>query len=317
MTDLAVDYCAFTVAIVLIWNPLELSNRPGQWSPQELAHAMQTTQYGQETNIYVNPLALHQGLHLFKKTIRLKGHELVQMNGTKNTCMIESFMGLSAVNNGYDIKFVPQDRISYQVNELEIAVAKMAGEMIRRYCGRDLLYKNLNEVSAKIFQSQLPNEGESPDLEVYHEPEPEPVPEVKPNLESVKKRRKMFADLGVKQMANCAKDVVSMISRTMCVNDEDATPFIIAALQTARCPDALDSIRNSIFMKDLSDDLKPVLDFYNSNDSVSQSITLLPKRNIVFTPEEKAHVLRIFDAIESVQNDLPDDHVMRTLCALI
>lgn len=150
--------------------------------------------------------------------------------------------------------------------------------MIKRYRGRELLYNNDIEVSAKIFQNQLPSEVETPDLEVYLEPEPE----VKPLVESIKKSRKMFADLGAKRTAYCAKEVVSIIAKTMCVNDEDATPFIIAALQTSRSPDALDSIRNSLFMKDFSDDLKPVLDFFNSNDTVSQSIALLPKRNIFF-----------------------------------
>jgi hypothetical protein len=117
-----IDYCAFTLSIVLIWHPLNAPNRGGQWSPDVLSAAMKKMQYGTEGNFVVNPLALHQSFHLFKKTIRSLGHELVQMGGRRNIPMIVEFMGLPEVSNGWDIKFVVGDCNHMELNEIEFNI---------------------------------------------------------------------------------------------------------------------------------------------------------------------------------------------------
>lgn len=56
------------------------------------------------------------------------------------------------------------------------------------------------------------------------------------------------------------------------------------------------------------------MELYSISDDVrvKQSISLLPKRNIIFADEEKDHVLRIRDVISTVIKELPDDHVIRS-----
>ena len=106
MSEIAVEYCALTLAAVLVWHPLEAPNRSGQWSPDALSEAMKCLPYGTELNFTINPLALHQGFHLFKKTIRSFGHVLISMRA-RNIGLVLSFMTLPEVLHGWDIIFQP------------------------------------------------------------------------------------------------------------------------------------------------------------------------------------------------------------------
>ena len=110
MDYVGVVYCAFTVATVLVWHPLECPNRSGQWSPTAIADAMKLREHGTDLNFSINPLALHQGFHLFKKSIRNYDHELIPMR-SRDVGMIPYSMDLPEVLHGWDIKFSIQKRI--------------------------------------------------------------------------------------------------------------------------------------------------------------------------------------------------------------
>jgi hypothetical protein len=92
--ELALDYCAQTLAVVLVWHPIRILSGGGQWSESKLAEEMATLQHEEEVNFGVNPLTLHQGFHIFKKYIQILGHDLIQMGLKKSIAMIISFMGL-------------------------------------------------------------------------------------------------------------------------------------------------------------------------------------------------------------------------------
>ena len=66
MDTLAIDYCALTLAVILVWHPVRIPPGGGQWSANALAAEMKLNEYGDSSNFTVNPLALHQGFHLFK-----------------------------------------------------------------------------------------------------------------------------------------------------------------------------------------------------------------------------------------------------------
>ena len=117
MEYIAEEYCALTVAAVLVWHPLQSSNRPGQWSPNSIADGMKLLQYGDELNLSINPLALHQGFHLFKKNIKNFGHELVSMR-TREVALILPFMDLPEALHSWNIIFQIQTRTTYEVCEL-------------------------------------------------------------------------------------------------------------------------------------------------------------------------------------------------------
>ena len=95
--------------------------------------------------------------------------------------------------------------------------------------------------------------------------------------------------MGQKQLNNKGNDVVNMILENICVRNEAATPYLIAAMKT-RSISSLNSISRSLFGSDVEHE-KSVLRCICDNIRVVDSVSLLPKRNIIFTDDEKEHVL--------------------------
>jgi hypothetical protein len=292
--ELAIDYCALTLAVVLIWHPLRVPSGGGQWSALKLAEEMRSLEYGNEVNLRVNPLALHQGFHLFKKFIRILGHDLILMSGKKGVPMIVSFMDLPEVFNGLNIRFFVTERRQMEIEEINTQVEQMAEKLVNRHSGRNLHFKSLAELGGHIYQMSLPVDREV-----------DPGPEI-----TVNKRRKISSELGPKQMSNCGKEIVNYVIQNVCVKDEDATPYLIAALRETT--NSLRTISRSLFGCACQNESDSAFDFISDHVRVKESLLLLPKRNIIFTDEEKENVLRVFDVISSIVEQFPDEDEIKT-----
>lgn len=108
MESLAVEFCAFTVAIAVELHPwTELDTRK-QWNPEQLSLEIAVGPYGDSVNLKVNSEALHQGLYIFKRALNNLRHEIVQMGGNKSVMSIFGFMELfDLMANGFrEPKFV-------------------------------------------------------------------------------------------------------------------------------------------------------------------------------------------------------------------
>jgi hypothetical protein len=125
----------------------------------------------------------------------------------------------------------------------------------------------------------------------------DPGPEI-----TVNKRRKISSELGPKQMSNCGKEIVNYVIQNVCVKDEDASPYLIAARTISR----------SLFGCACQNESDSVFDFISDHVRVKESLLLLPKRNIIFTDEEKENVLQVFDVISSIVEQFPDQDEIKT-----
>ena len=97
-------------------------------------------------------------------------------------------------------------------------------------------------------------------------------------------------------MSNHGKSIVNMIVETVCIKDEPATPYLIAAMKT-RSLSSLNSISKSLFGRDYIEDLHSILHHFTDDTRVIESLKLLPKKNIIFEDAEKEHVYRIFNVV--------------------
>lgn len=129
MNSIEVEYCAKTVAIMLAIEPYITYTARKQWDCYELAIEYENSQYGSDTNFTVNPKALHQGLFIFKKAIKLLGHELTVMN-TKGVFRIEPFMDLPAISKGLDIIFLVNVDVHVPLPEEELRQKKLKFQTI-------------------------------------------------------------------------------------------------------------------------------------------------------------------------------------------
>ena len=163
--------------------------------------------------------------------------------------LISSFMGLPDVFNGWDIIFAPSKRCFMDLTEVENMIKMNAQAMIKRHSDRVLRFSSLNEIGAFIYQSQLPVTPALPVPEVVVE---DPGP-------NSNKRRKCSDELGKKQQKNCGKEILSMIQNTLCIQNEDATPYLLAAQRESKSLRALDCIKRSIFGSAFKEDEDAIL----------------------------------------------------------
>ena len=77
--NLTIDYCAFMVAIVIICHEVNATNASLQWCAEELAGILNALPRAQHANFHVNPLALKQGLLLFKRYLIKLGISAIDM----------------------------------------------------------------------------------------------------------------------------------------------------------------------------------------------------------------------------------------------
>lgn len=107
MSSLAIEFCAFTVAIAVECHPTSDTDVRTQWSPTKLSLEIRACPWGEDVSFIVIPEALHQALFLFKKVLaRQLYHELILMGGKKGVNQILSFMELPERYAGLNIIFV-------------------------------------------------------------------------------------------------------------------------------------------------------------------------------------------------------------------
>ena len=290
MDSLSKEYCAFTVAIVMVLHPLITQPGNTQFSPYELSFKVKNSEYGVSPDIAVNTLSLHQGFHLFKKSIRNLGHNLIQMGCKGGVPSVANFMDLPKAEICWDILFFHSDQSV--ITRLERAAKiRSNAHFFMSQKGLEAHHSSLSEISAVIWQRQLPT--------------CRPPPEVLKNVQH--KRRKSSSEISERQLSNCGKKIVNMVNTTMCVNNENPLEYLVAAIKATRNPDEL--ICKAIF-----DDWNTDEEYDSTHKKVYDdlrvinAVSLLQKKNVTFSNEEKTLVLQIFDLTRNILLEVDGQH---------
>ena len=294
MESLAEEYCAFTVAIVIVVHPLISLLARGQLSPNRLSSEVNNSEYGGSPDFAVNPLALHQGFHLYKKSIRKLGHTLIQM-GCKGLPSVVEFMGLPEADIGWDIIFFHDTgRETLQLKEVLLMEVKTKAHYFMSQKGLEARTSSLSEIGAVLWQRQLPT------------CRPQPITPKGPKIVR-HKRRKSSNELSERQLSNCGKKVIEMVSTHICVNNEGPLEYLVAAIKETKKP--YDSVCKAIFPgKDSDFDFDTIYDMVYDDARVVTSISALPNKYVTFTNEEKNEVLKIFDITRGVLSQIEGVH---------
>ena len=101
MTSVSIEFCAFNVAIALECRPNNIPKK--QWCIEALSEELKRMEDSKHHNFFVDPLALHQGLTIFKKPIERFENQIVPMSASHNQFKTEAFMDLPAGARGSDI----------------------------------------------------------------------------------------------------------------------------------------------------------------------------------------------------------------------
>ena len=90
-----------------------------------------------------------------------------------------------------------------------------------------------------------------------------------------------------------------MVSNSICINNEDSIPYLVAAIHESRSLLSLKSISKSLF-GDEDEINKTFVNAMLEDIRIANSVAVLPNKNITFSEEEKTHVLRIHDVVLQV-----------------
>jgi hypothetical protein len=207
--------------------------------------------------------------------------------------MISTFMDLPEVLHGWDIKFTIQKRTSSVLSVLLDEVYGIARKIMWSNYEEELQFKSLVEIGAFLWQQQLPVRRAAPRQE-------EIVPQ------TAHKRRKTSGELSSRQLSNCGKVILNMVSNSICVNNEDTVPYLVAAIHESRTLSSLDSVSKSIFGN--SNEINEIFMTNIVKDiRIIKCVSEIPNKYITFSDEEKNQVLRIYDVVLQVfESQLPD-----------
>ena len=212
---------------------------------------------------------------------------------SRDVGMIPSFMDLPEVLHGWDIKFSIQKRIISSLSVLLDEVHEIAKQIMWSNYEEELSFKSLVELGAFLWQHQLPVRRNTP-LKVETQPA------------TTHKRRKTSGELSSKQLSNCGKAILNMVSTSLCVNNEDKIPYLVAAIHESRTLSSLDSVSKSIFGAEYEMN-EIFLAEVVKDTRIVNAIAELPNRYVTFSDEEKMQVLQIYDVVLLVfQSHSPD-----------
>ena len=282
MTSLAVELCAYSVAIALICRPSLPLNY--QWSIDALSAQLYSTNLDGDHNFRFDALALHQGMVIFRKTIEQLGCTIVSMS-IKGVMKLEAFMDLAARSRGADIIFLTENSSALKTRDcLVTEVSKLANRLLNNTFKATSKYVSISEIYGVLWLSQL-RESE------------------KANASN--KRRKRGEDIGDRQMGRYGKEVYDYVSTRICAANESPTMYIDAAVKESayRSSGALESVCSNLF--DGGDDADLVTDLQILNHpAVHEVLGEFPNKNVTFKLHEAQLVIALFDAVIIASSDL-------------
>ena len=77
--DLVVDYCSCMVATAIVRHIVDCSNVDVQFSAEDLSIELKILPHSNDTNLYIDQLALKHGFHLFRTFLTSNGITNVPM----------------------------------------------------------------------------------------------------------------------------------------------------------------------------------------------------------------------------------------------
>ena len=277
MASVSIKFCSFTVAIALDSRPINNPNK--QWCIEALSGELKRMEHSKHHKFYVDPLALHQGLSIFKKPIERLGNQIVAMSASRNQFKTEPFMDLPAKARGSNIIFsIPDTCIDRTLDEMIENIAKTANVLLQRTFNFTSKYASISEICGVLWIAHVSD------------------------ISCPSRRRKRGEELGERQLERIGYDVRELVSTNICIGDESPFLYINAAVKhsVSKSVENLDAVRRSIFECITNDEevgIKQIL----AHSSVVDQLLEFPKQYIKFSSYEKEKVVSLFDVIKSVR----------------
>jgi sporulation protein YlmC with PRC-barrel domain len=206
MVSIVADYCAFMIAtMVERCSVIDFTALP-QYSPEEISILLNQSRDYVMDEFYVDPRALHQGFHLYKRFLVSRGFYLVDMFSEEDK--LKSFHTLKALSNeGYNVIFptVIYDNSSKTLGEVYDSILVIRNSIFKTYKIEPSHYN-----TAAALLSQLNN--------TFNSIPNSSVPSKPTSFQS----RKNFSQLTIKQKKRNAEKIKEFIEKNFGNDDVQA-----------------------------------------------------------------------------------------------
>jgi glutaredoxin len=151
---LALEYCAYMIAIMVERCGNDLFKKDLQFSPAEIAAILNSLPCGSNQDFNVDAVALHQGVHHFKRFLTSRGFTVIEMYSEEDKIKEYYELG-SNTKKGYHLKFpqiiVYQERRS--MNEIANDVVISRDTIFKMYKIKKSLYLKSSYIFMEMHEN--------------------------------------------------------------------------------------------------------------------------------------------------------------------
>jgi hypothetical protein len=292
--DAVVDYCCFTLAIVMARLQIDYDNIEEQWSSVSVCAKLNLLPFADGPNFFINSSALSHGLLIFQKALRFFGLQSIPI-----------YQDGKAVLPYFSLNYSRMS-IEFKCNAVTNPKTEQGDLLSDILSNRNLLLKRSNY---SYLERNTPSEAFG-FLYLEMAVRSIPVKELskEPNAEVTAKKdhvsfnlRKSPASLSSRSIRNVSKKIISSIDEK--VGAENSFYFLKSAVKVLYKKRKLNGDEADLEVQEEeyeeSDDERN--EFRNEiiqEDSVQCAIRNLPSTNIVLSKEDKSGIMTLFDAIK-------------------
>ena len=149
--QLAVDYCAFMVAILLARHVADESNAVIQWSAAELSEKLNKLPLAQCASYYVDCNALQHGLSFFQRVLNKRGALLIPVGNMIEP--VQGFLNLVATSRTLKIKFLGYMQPPFDETSLELSdrILRIRNDLLSQSSYAESSHPSLTSLFSDLF----------------------------------------------------------------------------------------------------------------------------------------------------------------------
>jgi hypothetical protein len=307
--SLTVDYCAFMLAIVIVCHSVNPVNTNHQWSAEEISQTLNDLPRAEHPNFHVNPVALKQGLLLFKRHFHKWGISTVEMYQEEKKTL--EFFDLEESRRSIEMKFGTYHTVDQEIDEMEVlSIILTVRDKLLSLGGYE---RSKHESPCSVFGSlYLPLvTSKTP---VKETPTTSPAPSSGSQFMTTQlKVRKAPDQLGKKAINNSTKKV--LLSAVESFGDEHALFYLESAVEKLkkRKRNELEEDGNNEEIDDSCIESDEELHMFSleDDDRVIEAASNFPAKYITYTEEDKTEILNLFQVVLEVARERNVDNYER------
>jgi hypothetical protein len=298
--SITVDYCAFLLAIVIVCHSVNPVNTNYLWSAEEISQTLNDLPRAEHPNFHVNPVALRQGLLLFRRHFHKWGISTVEMYQEEKKTL--KFFDLEESRRSIEMKFGTYHAVDQETDERDVlSMILTVRDKLPSLGGYE---KSKHESPCSVFGSlYLPLvTNQTP---VKETPTISPAPSSGSEFMTTQlKVRKASNQLGRKAINNSTKKV--LLSAVESFEDEHALFYLESAVEKLkkRKRNGFEEAGNEeVEDSGIQSDEELHMISLEDDDRVIEAASNFPAKYITYTEKDKPEILSLFKVVLEVARE--------------